>query len=217
MKNGAMLRAWKNVISRNDARPILQLVHFDKAGYAVATDSHVLLRIDDANPLKQSFNFSPKLFEVIEDNADGAGVFPNVEQVMPTGYTVELRVPMLTVAGLIPALKGLEKGTLVTITNDEDEPRNLHFETTLGMVEDTRPDFTPTSFDVIVTDAGSVGKSDIEITLNAKYLLNCLSFFKDWSDTHLMTDVTIWYNGTLRPLLFKAEDAEYLITPLRMH
>lgn len=212
MKKGAMMRAWKNAISKTDARPVLENVHFDKLGFAVATDSHVLLRIDGANPTGQGFNLDLQRLTVQKDGG-GSPEFPETNRLMPTSYDIEIKAPVTGCLGnLIPMLKGLKKGTLVHMTNDPDTPEHLYFETQPGGGD--KAEFTPVKADLTVESLGGTS-TEIDITLNAQYLLNCLGFFKDWEEAHRTPGLTIWYNGTLRPLLFKSEQASYLITPVR--
>lgn len=212
-KSGAMLRAWKNVISKKDTRPILKYVHFDASGFAVGTDSHVLLRIDDYNPTKEAFNLNPVTLEF--KGEDATGTYPDTTRLIPTSSDVEMVAPMqLCLENLITPLKAITKGWLVHIENSTDNPKLFTFTSRPAQYSKDGEQMGSTSFTCVIPDVTGSDRH-VDTTLNAKYLLDCLSFFKDWLQNVPGGQVTIMYNGTLRPLLFESGKAQYLITPVR--
>ncbi|MFL2028111.1 hypothetical protein [Loigolactobacillus zhaoyuanensis] len=200
LPNNKLEAAFKKVISRDKTRPILQSVHFDKDGSLTGCDSHVLLRIDDIHRLKQDFNFNLKKF--VPDSE----AYPETERLIPTSFQTEINFDLADIDHILPVLKGLGKKELVKITNMPGN--NVLDISNLNVV-------TRLAYDGDTGDAGL-----ISITVNANYLAQCLEFFRFWVPASRVNNVspahvTLGYNGSLRPMVFTAEKATYLVTPVR--
>ena len=88
MKNGQLEKAFKNIAkTAGEGRPSLQCLHVDKAGYAVVTDSHRLLRIDnykDDSEDTTEYNLNLLNFKLCNDLN-----YPETERLIPTMFKFE--------------------------------------------------------------------------------------------------------------------------------
>lgn len=201
LPNNKLEAAFKKVVSKDKARPILQAIHFDKDGSLTGCDSHVLLRIDDIHNLKQDFNLNLKRFV-----PDTTGPYPETKRLIPENFEAELSFNPADLDHVLPVLKSLGKTELVKITN---VPGNTLLEISSNDVS------TRLAYDGATADGGL-----ISITVKASYLAQCFEFFKFWVPANKLNNgsparIQLGYNGSLRPMVFTADKATYLVTPVR--
>lgn len=203
MKKGKMLASLKKVVSTKDSRPILKYIHYSKDGKATATDSHVLLQLDHANPTGADFMFEPNLFEIKEQK--DVGFYPDTSRPIPEEFESTFTVSSDAVFGLANQVKAIPKGWLIDFSYSEDRIKATAY--------DQRNSDNKIEFSVPV-DAGDNDK--FETTISAQLFNNAIAFFNDYLEK--TNDVlTIGYLGQpLRPVLFSAKDAKYLVTPVRV-
>jgi len=202
MKNGQLEKAFKNIAKAvGESRPVLQCLHVDKAGYAVVTDSHRLLKIDnykDSSDDITEYNFNLLNFNLCNDMQ-----YPETERLIPTAFKFEWSFN----SGVIETLatffkpfkvkKGYDNTSLITITYAD---RHITFTALSGAT---------ITVECATVDSESNGNK-MDMTIQGGYLSQAFEFFKDYGG-----NVSIGYIDDLRPLLMKSSDASYLITPVR--
>ena len=204
MKNGQLERAFKNIAkTAGEGRPSLQCLHVDKAGYAVVTDSHRLLRISNYKDLEDDtteYNLNLLTFQLCNDLN-----YPETDRLIPTtfkfdwSFNHDVITTLATFFKPFKVKKDYDNESLVTITYNE---RRVTFTAVNGAT------ITVECSTVDSEEKGNGNKMDINI--QGGYLAQAFEFFKDWGGS-----VSIGYNSDLSPLLMKAGDASYLVTPVR--
>lgn len=197
MKNGQLEKAFKAITkSATKSRPILGCLHVSSDGSAVVTDSHRLLRIDNwAEEGTQEMTLDLQTFRPQIDTS-----YPDTSRLIPTDFLCTLQIETRDLANFTGLLKIKTDSGLVQIGFD-------HEESTLQAVVDSASSTVPvTKFE---------GLTSFDITLNAKYLLDAIEFFKAYNITRPRELVTIGFNSDLTPLVLKQDDATYLVTPVR--
>lgn len=199
--NQKLEAAFKKVVAKDDARTALQCLHFDKDGSVVATDSHVLLRIEEFHNLNQSLNLNLKTF--LEDDLDR---YPETKRLIPKSFDFKLRVDSDELADALPVITGMtktrDKQALATLSWDVEDRKLM---ITSGQVSLNIP--------AIQTDNSSYDTdTDVLATVNPKYLAQAIEFYTQVAE---VPEVTFGFNGALRPIALTYETATYLITPVR--
>ena len=187
--------AFKKVISKDNNRPILQAIHFDKDGSLTATDSHVLLRINSAHSLEKDFNFDLAHFTESKD-----GDYPETKRLIPITFEQELRLNPAEFHEILPTLKAMKYEQPVKIRNVPGKSI-LEISSEISAVK------------LNYTGAPVSDKAIIDITVNPIYLTNMLDFYSWYCPKGV--NLNLGYSGSLRPMAFQALDATYLITPIR--
>lgn len=203
MKNEKLEKAFKNIAkTATEARPSLQCLHVDKAGYAVVTDSHRLLKIDNYNDSQDNtieYDLNLLNFQLC-NNLN----YPETDRLIPTtfdfswSFSDEVITTLATFFKPFKIKKNSNDASLITIT-----------------YKDNHVTFTAASGATITVecseaDNGNSNGNRMEMLIQGGYLAQAFEFFKDYGYS-----VSIGYNGDLRPLLLKSGDASYLITPVR--
>ena len=204
MKNGQLEKAFKNIVkTAGDSRPVLQCLHVDKAGYAVVTDSHRLLRIGgykDANDDTTEYNLNLLSFQLCSDIQ-----YPETERLIPTTFKFEWSLSEEAVKTLttffkpFKVKKNYDNSSLIAISYKD---RHITFTALSGAT------ITVECTTVDSEEKGNGNKMDM--TIQGGYLSQAFEFFKGYGGS-----VWIDYNGDLRPLIMKSGDATYLVTPAR--
>jgi len=203
MKNEKLEKAFKNIAkTATEARPSLQCLHVDKSGYAVVTDSHRLLRIDnykDSQDNTTEYNLNLLNFQLCNDLN-----YPKTDRLIPTTFDFNWSFDNDVIATLATFLKPFkikknnDNASLITIT-----------------YKDNRVTFTAASGATITVECSEAdnenGNGDkMEMLIQGGYLAQAFEFFKDYGRS-----VSIGYNGDTSPLLMNSGDASYLVTPVR--
>jgi len=113
IKKNAVLNAFKAVTKHTDNRPVLQCICFSKDGYTAATDSHVLLKVDETHD-KTDHDFLYNL----QTGLPAAGNYPGVDRLIPEDSGVHAVISAKNLAGLSAWLKPLKESN-VTLTFDD--------------------------------------------------------------------------------------------------
>jgi len=204
MKNEKLEKAFKNIAkTATEARPALQCLHVDKSGFAVVTDSHRLLKIDnykDSQDDTTEYNLNLLNFQLCNDLN-----YPETERLIPTtfdfnwSFSDEVVTTLATFFKPFKIKKNNDNATLITIT-----------------YKDNHATFTAASGATITIDCIEVDNensdngNEMEMLIQGGYLAQAFEFFKDYG-----YGVSIGYNGDTSPLLMDAGDASYLVTPVR--
>lgn len=202
--NQKLEAAFKKVVAKDDARTALQCLHFDKDGSVVATDSHVLLRIEEFHNLKQNLNLNLKTF--LENDLDH---YPETKRLIPQSFSFQLRISSDDLADALPAITSMAKA------------RDKQVTASLGWDVDARK-LTVTSGLVTlnipaVISYGLTPKGETHPTLaavNPKYLAQAIEFYTQVTE---VPEVSFGFNGALRPIAITYQTATYLVTPVRTY
>lgn len=204
MKNGQLEKAFKNIAkTASEGRPSLQCLHVDKAGYAVVTDSHRLLRIDNYkdNPEDTTeYNLNLMNFNLCNDLN-----YPETDRLIASTFSFEWSFNNSAIETLttffkpFKVKKNYDNNSLITITYDE---RRITFTAVSGAT---------ITVECTTVDSEAKGNgNNMDISIQGGYLSQAFEFFKDWGGS-----VSIGYNGDVSPLILKSGDATYLVTPVR--
>ena len=197
MKNGQLEKAFKAITkSATKSRPILGCLHVSSDGSAVVTDSHRLLRIDNwAEEGTQEMTLDLQAFRPQMDTS-----YPDTSRLIPTDFLCTLQIETRNLANFTGLLKIKTDSGLAQVSFDG---------------EDSIIQAAVDSASATVPIEKFEGLTSFDITLNAKYLLDAIEFFKAYNITRPRELVTIGFNSDLTPLVFKQDDATYLVTPVR--
>lgn len=204
MKNGQLEKAFKNIVkTAGDSRPSLQCLHVDKAGYAVVTDSHRLLRIDnykDSPDDGVEYNLNLLNFQLCNDLS-----YPETDRLIPTTFKFEWSLNPAGIETLVAFFKpfkvkkSYDNNSLIKISYKD---RHITFTAASGAT---------ITVECATVDSDEKGNGDkIDMRVQGGYLSQAFEFFKGYGGS-----VSIGYNGDLRPLIMKSGDATYLVTPVR--
>ena len=204
MKNGQLEKAFKNIVkTAGDGRPSLQCLHVDKAGYAVVTDSHRLLRVDnykDDSEDTTEYNLNLLNFKLCNDLN-----YPETERLIPTMFKFEWSFNHAGIETLatffkpFKVKKGYDNNSLITISYKD---RHITFMALSGAT------ITVECATVDSEEKGNGNKMDM--TIQGGYLSQAFEFFKNYGGS-----VWIGYSGDVSPLIMESGDATYLVTPVR--
>lgn len=199
-----MISAYKKildgVVDKTDARPILKGVHYQN-GNMVATDSHQLVRFENVldemngNDLNLTIDFSTYL--PIEGN------YPETDRLFPTENTTRINLHDINeLPGLINYLKAGKKQVVVMQVKDSGVMLKLQADP--GMTYGQSVDWD--------------GEA-LKVMFYANYLYNALAYLDRLHKEYPLEyhgDVTINFNGELRPFTIVYGKMTYLICPVRM-
>lgn len=195
-----MLSAYKKildgVVSKKDSRPVLKGVHYQN-GNMVATDSHQLVLFKDVVEDK-NLNVTIDLSNYLPIDIS----YPETDRLIPTENTTQLVFHNLSdINGLVEYLKASKK-QLVDMTI-KDQGFTIKLQDNSYMVYNQEVEFNG---------------DELEISFNANYLYNALAYLgrlaKDQPGDYT-GDVTINFDGKLRPFTIEFGKMTYLICPVR--
>lgn len=199
-----MISAYKKildgVVDKTGSRPILKGVHYQN-GNMVATDSHQLVRFENVldemndNDLNLTIDFSTYL--PIEGN------YPETDRLIPTENTTRINLhDMNELPGLINYLKAGKKQVVVMQVKDSGVMLELQDEPGMTYGQSVEWD----------------GEA-LKVMFYANYLYNALAYLDRLHKEYPLEyhgDVTISFNGELRPFTVVYGKMTYLICPVRM-
>ena len=203
MKNGQLEKAFKNIAkTAGEGRPSLQCLHVDKAGYAVVTDSHRLLRIDGYKNVEDTTEYNLNLlnFQLCTDL-----IYPETNRLIPTAFKFEWSFNNEVIETLatffkpFKVKKNFDNTSLIAITYKD---RTITFTAVSGA--------TITVKCSTVDSENIVNGNKMDMTIQGGFLAQAFEFFKDWGGS-----VSIGYNSDISLILMKSGDATYLVTPVR--
>jgi len=176
----------KNFVSKEPTRKALEGIHFNKNGFIYVTNSHTLLSIENGHTEQKTIHY--KTGKEMDVN------YPEVGRLLDVDYdkTLTLKLPKAYIP-LIKVASNIDQvGTLSGGNGDllfrVASPLGDSFKAVLGQTD-----------------------TDLIVDLSVLYFHNALNFFKDAG----VDEVTILFNGSLRPVSFRADQFEILILPVR--
>lgn len=195
-----MISAYKkileNVVSKKENRPVLKGVHYEN-GNMVATDSHRLVLFKDVTEDKK-LNVTIDLSTYLPINEN----YPETERLIPTENTTQLVFHDLNdIKGLVDYLKASKK-QLVDMTI-KDQGFTLKLKDNPYMTYNQEVE---------------MNGDELKVSYDPSYLYNALAYLgrlaKDQPGDYT-GDVTINFNGNLRPFTIEFGKMTYLICPVR--
>ena len=195
-----MISAYKKildgVVAKSDSRPVLKGVHYQN-GNVVATDSHQLVLFKDVTDNKElDVTIDLSTYLPIDGN------YPDTDRLIPTDNTTQLtfhNVDELT--GVVNYLKAAKKQLIDMDIKDNGLSMELH-------------DAPGMSYNQEVEWNGD----SLDIRFNASYLYNALSYLDrlhKGEPGNYNGDITIHFNGQLRPFTIEYGKMVYLVCPVR--
>lgn len=199
-----MISAYKKILdgvaSKKDTRPILKGVHYQN-GNMVATDSHQLVRFENAldelngNDLNVTIDLSTYL--PIE------GEYPETDRLIPADHTTRITLHGLNeIPGLVNYVKAAKKQVVVMGVKDS------------GVMLELQDDPGMTYGQSVEWDGEA-----LKVSFYANYLYNALAYLDRLHKEYPLEyhgDVTVSFNGGLRPFTIEYGKMTYLICPVRM-
>lgn len=195
-----MINAYKKILDgvvlKKDSRPVLKGVHYEN-GNMVATDSHQLVLFKDVVD-DTKLNVTIDLSTYLPINMD----YPETDRLIPTEHTTQLVFHDLNeLSSLVEYLKASKKA-IVDMTIKEQG---------VSIKVKDNPYMTYNQ------EAGFNG-DELDISFNANYLYNALAYLDRLAKEQPVEytgDVTINFDGKLRPFTIEFGKMTYLICPVR--
>ena len=214
LNNKEVSTVLKKFVSSSDMRPVLTYAHLENE-FVYATDSHHLIRIKKSiiegfsdNTESTFFNPRTSEFEEVDGN------YPDTSRLMPTGYSVneefsitkdQLNEMHKSIRNMKEQLKSRGYNFMVQIKSVAGQ-LILKGINRINREEETT--FYPTG----------IHADNISIHVNAAFLLNAITSFKKGMSITRDKEVTVQYQGTLKPLYMTLPNDEMsaLILPIRV-
>jgi len=176
----------KNFVSKEPERKALEGIHYSKNGFVYVTNSHTLLSIENGHTEQKTTHY--KTGKEMDVN------YPEVGRLLDVDYdkTLTLKLPK----AYIPLIKVASNISLVGTLSGGNGDLLFRVASLLG-----------DSFKAVLGQTDT----DLIVDLSVLYFHNALNFFKDAG----VDEVTILFNGSLRPVSFRADQFEILILPVR--
>lgn len=178
-----------NIIKKVKARPVLRGIHYNSyTQKIIACDSHRLLQIKSDETIPNSFTID------YDSNQLNTQEYPNTQRLIPT-TGIELALPSDTITkDFIQILKGFKEQII-----------------SFKVFNNTLEFYTPENLNFYNISIESVDNTDL-MYMNAKYFYETLLYIFELPN-HKVT--ILFPESVVRPLLFKTDYYEYLITPIR--
>ena len=202
-KKNAVMNTFKKVVDNTGNRPVLSCINFSKDGNMVATNSHVLLKIEGTHqPTDHDL-----LFNLFQGVPMGDVNYPDTDRVIPDNNKNTVTIQSDSFPALILWLKALGKKELVNISVSANG--DLVFTS----------DSNPAIKFVIDSNGYNTGNLDqLNILINANYLLIGLQLYRDINAEYILMGFSDSLETiNLRPITLVSEQFTYLITPLRRY
>ena len=193
IKKNAVLTAFKAVTKDTDSRPVLRCVCFSKDGYTVATNSRVLLKVDDTHDkIERDFLYN------LQTGLPYAGNYPSIDRILPEDSGAHATIATGYLAGLLAWLKPLKKSN-VTLTFDD------------GVTISTNNGYYKVPSEL---ENGDLLKG-FKLTVNASYLTIAVTLFNA-----IKASPVIGFGEGIRntsPFTMKYDQFTFLICPVRVY
>ena len=185
------------VITKNSKREVLKYVEFNGKNKVInATDSSRLLSFKNDSEV-ETYLLNLESLERLDGN------YPNVSSILPLyGFDYEMKYSEIS------------KGLLSELTKNKKLLLKLTFEDDKLKIEKEE------KIDKELTEICSLNyitetKETHIIWFNAEYVRDCLSFIRDYGLDKKEDSFNIKLQSNIKPMLFKGDDFDYLIAPIR--
>lgn len=178
-----------NIVKKVKVRPVLRGIHYNSdTQKIIACDSHRLLQIKSIETIPLSFTIDYDSNQLLTQE------YPNTQRLIPTnGIELILQSDIIT-KEFLQTLKSFKEQTI------SFKVSNNHIEF-----------LSPSNYTFYRLQLTNGDDTDL-MYMNAKYIYDVLLYIFELP-THKVT--VLFPESVIRPLLFKNEFYEYLITPIR--
>lgn len=199
---------WKQAttVTKGSKTDILKTVEI-KDGNFTCTDSHRLIRINAFDPDTTYQLIDPKNGNDVTSE-ENLSSYPGTDRLIRDFSDVTINIPVKEFYNMVSAMNGDYKRAK-QVTGSSTKAMKIHF-------NDNRITFTPDKYHdyqlkEAVLNIDSEKYPNIEFAINNSYLTDAFLFFKRLK----IENITMEYNGPLRPIQFRYDNLVYLITPIR--
>lgn len=203
MQDNKLYKHLKKIVSKYETRPSLQCVQYHKDGSLRATDSHVMLKINDFHNLDLEKSILQNISTLEFDTENS---YPETDHLLNRdGKTRKLVVSLGVMQRIINALKEGSFSNTVELELAENH---------LKMTNNHRNSEIPIVIDV----ACSYTDEPMKIGFSSDTLIRMVNFFLDAKGRYEKDDVTIYFDKSVaKPALCEIQDGKYqfLVTPVR--
>lgn len=197
IKKNAVLTAFKavtkSVTKYTDSRPVLRCICFSKDGYTAATNSRVLLKVDDTHDkTERDFLYN------LQTGLPAVGNYPGVDRLIPVDSGAHATITSGDLAGLLAWLKPLKESNVA-----------LTFDDGVTLSTDNGSYKVPSEI-----ENGDL-LSGFKLTVNASYLTIAVTLFNA-----LKASPVIGFGEGIRntsPFTMKYDQFTFLICPVRVY
>lgn len=205
MQKNKLYQHLKKIVFKYETRPVLQCVQYHTDGSLRATDSHVMLKINDFHNLELE---QPILQNVFTMEFNTEKTYPDTDKHFDRkDKTNKLVVSLSVLKRIITALKEGSFSHVVEIELSENH---------LKMTNNVQNSEIPIMIDV----ACSYTDEPMKIGFSADVLLRMVNFMLDAKNRYEVDDVTIYFsNSAIRPALCEIQDGKYqfIVKPCRLN
>lgn len=191
----------KKFVSTLASRPILQGVFHAPDGSLAMTDSHRLLRVENAHDRAEPIVLNAKT------NAPIDGVYPDISRVIPTNFRAEY-----TLSGNVDEelAKWITAHEVAVKIGDKKLPVAIFSLTSAGLSVEAANSGGKYRFDPNVAATGCL--DEFTVHYNAKYVLDALLAIRDFKPR----SVSVKFAGNVSPFVFETDNGVLaLILPIK--
>lgn len=191
------------VITKNSKREVLKYVEFNGKNKVInATDSFRLLSFKNDSEV-ETYLLNLESLERLNGN------YPNVSRLLPLdGFDYKMKYSEISM-GLLSELTKNKK--LLLKLTFEDGKLKIEKEENIDKDGMRYKELTEICSLNYITET----KETHIIWFNAEYVRDCLSFIRDYGLDKKEDSFNIKLQSNVKPMLFKGDDFDYLITPIR--
>lgn len=201
---------WKQAVTvtKGTERDILKTVEI-KDGNLTFTDSHRLVRINDFDTETSYQLIDPKNGnDVTSDTALPS--YPGTDRLVRDFSDTIINVPVKDFYNMIAAMNGDYKRAK-QVVGSSTKAMKISFN--CNCITFTPDKYHDYQLKEAALNIDNEKYPDIEFAINNSYLTDAFLFFKRLK----IENITMEYNGPLRPIQFRYDNLVYLITSIRSH
>ncbi|MBO1097309.1 hypothetical protein FQS90_12345 [Enterococcus casseliflavus] len=199
MQENKLHQHLKKIVCQHASRPALQCVQYHEDGSLRATDSHVMLRINDFHTIEQTLIQNVRTLEFKDLK------YPDTDShFVKKNNPNKLRISLSVFKRILTALK---EGSFSNIVTLHLNPEKVEITNNQSNSE------VPIS---IIVGCKYEGES-MEISFSAENLLKMVNFMLDAKQRYAVDDIDIFIGSVIRPVIAELEEGKYqfIVTPVR--
>lgn len=201
---------WKQAttVTKGSKTDILKTVEI-KDGNFTCTDSHRLVRINDFDPETTYQLIDPKNGNDVTSDPSIPS-YPGTDRLIRDFSETTINIPVKEFYNMVSAINGDYKRATRN-TGSSTKAMKINFNNdSITFTPDNCHDY---QLKEAVLSIDSENYPDINFAINNSYLTDAFLFFKRLK----IENITMEYNGPLRPIQFRYDNLVYLITPIRSY
>lgn len=204
MNDNKLHKHLKKIVFQSPSRPVLQCVQYHPDGSLIATDAHVVLKINNFHELN---NEKPILQNVKTMEFNTKDSYPDVDQILSKeDKPIEWIISLSALKRVVVALKGASFNDvlIVNLTENHAEFSNIDKNSDIPIKVSI-----PCKFEA----------EPLRVGYSATNLARMIDFMLDAKKRYATDDVKIYLNeSNVRPALCEIQDGKYqfAVTPCRL-